>query len=774
MQNSTSARLAVIACIAMTIGTQIWFVAQPDRTNVNKSRDLPPDRRLPVAPVKATSELRQGDFQPQLEQVTLCIGDRTLQQSCSTRPWDRRFATGEIQIALRDDTVSAIRSDDPQQPLWTTKSVDKHPLVFLAANRDVGYFLRAADEGKNELQQPGQIHRIDLNSGKWMDSLQLDPDAGTKVNAVLAARADSGDLAILVSKKADTSHRVESYDVFCFRNNSLRPLWRRSFKAAPERGYGGVYVWGIKPPTYADSENQHLVWVNESLIVAAEAMQPLRTLSRESGRVLTEVENVWEFERGFLGPSVYSHYISRFGLDDLQLDRHRKQPEPESKASTDAREEFNRHFSCAVIGGPVVVPLNPELGSPDEYRIFVAVSKAPTRPWSAYLADCVIYELSENWEVISMTNLPQLVKGNQFAVTAGGLIWACQNDSFAKLLPSAQLPFIRMGGGGGDLTTRVEWIRQSNPPNAKAWLTATRASERVAFGKSFAFYLTQGGFISNKDDRVYNFPLGIVDLATGLAHDAIVCVPFEGTIPVPDGFERSDDRVASYAPHVIGITDLRVQGDSLCITLGTESSSSSLTFDLRSIALDSPRRQTAQTRDYTRKIASLDAPEALSRELQTAAGGDDVKYIQALLKAGADPNMRSAQGWTPLLTAASDGTAAAVEALIAAGSDVNTKDKNLGGRTVLMWAIQGERQSRHKVRSLLQAGADLELTSDKNSRTALMIATAEGDISVLEMLLVRGANAKATDKDGHGLLWFARKTGNDEIIDLLTQYGAHD
>src|SRR5205823_11553635 len=82
--------------------------------------------------------------------------------------------------------------------------------------------------------------------------------------------------------------------------------------------------------------------------------------------------------------------------------------------------------------------------------------------------------------------------------------------------------------------------------------------------------------------------------------------------------------------------------------------------------------------------------------------------IKALVAAGADLNARTTTGATPLMFAASSGSADAVNLLIELSADPNTTE-SANGQTALMFAAALDRADA--VRALLQHGADPALTS---------------------------------------------------------------
>lgn len=98
-------------------------------------------------------------------------------------------------------------------------------------------------------------------------------------------------------------------------------------------------------------------------------------------------------------------------------------------------------------------------------------------------------------------------------------------------------------------------------------------------------------------------------------------------------------------------------------------------------------------------------------------------------------NGRGPGGSTPLMYASIYGDANLVAAMLRAGADPNLR--NDAGASALMWALDDV----EKVRALLKAGADVNVTSDFG-RTPLTIASAQGGSApVVKLLLERGAAA---------------------------------
>jgi ankyrin repeat protein len=147
--------------------------------------------------------------------------------------------------------------------------------------------------------------------------------------------------------------------------------------------------------------------------------------------------------------------------------------------------------------------------------------------------------------------------------------------------------------------------------------------------------------------------------------------------------------------------------------------------------------------------------------------------VQVLLKNGADPNVRNADDdSTPLIEAIRQ-TIDIVKMLLAAGADVDAASRKEGdflmGYTPLMMAASGG--GKDLVQLLLEKGADIKATTP-DGFTVLMKAALEGGKDVVQLLLEKGADIKATTPDGLTALMWAAMGGDEEVVQLLLERGA--
>jgi hypothetical protein len=328
---------------------------------------------------------------------------------------------------------------------------------------------------------------------------------------------------------------------------------------------------------------ESMTWLGKNVLVCAGPTQDLVCLKTDTGEPEWRLERVWEYERGFIGPSVWQHTIGRAGADDEEeqaKDEGKKEGKKVGKAAGRAGRQY------AIVGGPVVVD-SPKPGRTGSRSVFVAVAKGPAR-YAEYLSECVVYELDSSGTPVGMVTLPRMVRGGQRRVHAGGLVWACQGGGFVRLLPTPSRELeVAMGPGGPDKVCHVDWYRHLSRAEPEAWLISDPAGDPVAFGDDYAVRVSAGGYVPDADAGVYHFPISMVDLKSGVSRDLELKVPFTGQLPLPQtNFSRTTraggkDQWHPFGPYVLAVTGLRVDGTRLRITIGMENWARDLEFDLR-------------------------------------------------------------------------------------------------------------------------------------------------------------------------------------------------
>ncbi|QDU71998.1 ankyrin repeat domain-containing protein [Mucisphaera calidilacus] len=161
---------------------------------------------------------------------------------------------------------------------------------------------------------------------------------------------------------------------------------------------------------------------------------------------------------------------------------------------------------------------------------------------------------------------------------------------------------------------------------------------------------------------------------------------------------------------------------------------------------------------------------AMRTALHLAASRGDTTIITQLLDAGAEIEVRDADGRSPLTNAAAAGHADALSLLIEREARVDAPDN--AARTPLHHAIRA--LSQGAVAVLLDAGANANHTipKDPENHTPLHRCVAEGEpaLNIARLLLDHGADPAIADpRDQKTALDRATERGIQSFIDLLTR-----
>jgi ankyrin repeat protein len=138
----------------------------------------------------------------------------------------------------------------------------------------------------------------------------------------------------------------------------------------------------------------------------------------------------------------------------------------------------------------------------------------------------------------------------------------------------------------------------------------------------------------------------------------------------------------------------------------------------------------------------------------------------ALIDGGADIDARNKQGRTPLLTAVMGGKERIVWLLLRKGAKTESMDYE--GHRALQYSLEFN-SSEPIVWSLVDGGANIE-ARDKQDRTMLHIATAQGQKKIVLLLLGKGATPGFMDDEGNTALHLAT---DEDIAMALIAGGAN-
>ncbi len=160
--------------------------------------------------------------------------------------------------------------------------------------------------------------------------------------------------------------------------------------------------------------------------------------------------------------------------------------------------------------------------------------------------------------------------------------------------------------------------------------------------------------------------------------------------------------------------------------------------------------------------AEASAVESLFQAIQKA----DTTAVKRLIGSGVSPNAQDAKGTPALMAAALYAGADCVQVLLDRGANPNAT--NPAGSTALMWAIPDVA----KVKLLLAHGADVNARSTRLQRTPLLVAASyPGTVEILQLLLDKGAEIHAVDRNKVHPLGRATLTADVAVVRFLVEHG---
>jgi hypothetical protein len=415
------------------------------------------------------------------------------------------------------------------------------------------------DEWRNA--SPGAIQRLSLADGNWIEALRYADEKDAADERIAQVEIQGDDTVVLTFTPKPEGEpfekNVAKYRVSLFRGAATAPAWSRSFDGAGT--IDGPSAFSLAGDArYTRSDASGLSFARDHVLVCAGGREDVIALERRGGRAAWRVERVWEFERGFIGPSVWSHFIRR------------------SKEPRAGR----------IIGGPFAVPFAGPDGErrdddPNGYRVFVAVGRDAGKV-SGYLVEGSVYEINHKGTVLAVTSVPRTTLGSAADVAEDGVVWRCDGGALAKFVPSTQWSGGGMGNPGSDYIARIAWYRQPAEPSVpESWMTTGIAGSPFAMDSAEAWTVLAGAYVRDESVPTFELPITRLDLTNGTETQFVLAVPYAGAVPAPEGnyskhtipAERTGTGKAReswtvFGAHALAITDLELDATTLTVRLG--------------------------------------------------------------------------------------------------------------------------------------------------------------------------------------------------------------
>jgi hypothetical protein len=258
-------------------------------------------------------------FEPQYDQVTLEIGGTTFKPVRVRTLWAPAYQVGSHAVVVREDSIED-GDAKMEKPAWSVKSQDGKKIGWLSSIGDVALLAAEITPGGEEKRM--EIRRFNVATHQWEAPLAISAE---KKNAnqfewCIGAITDADRIAVLTERAEGGENKRElkvlGYRLALFAKGQEKPKWVKELSSQGERPEPGVHVFARTMPDYAGSSVHHLSWLGDGLLVCAGEKDAIVILDG-AGAIKRKVERIWEYQRGFIGPSVWSHFISRFGFDSM-------------------------------------------------------------------------------------------------------------------------------------------------------------------------------------------------------------------------------------------------------------------------------------------------------------------------------------------------------------------------------------------------------------------------------------------------------------------------
>jgi ankyrin repeat protein len=160
--------------------------------------------------------------------------------------------------------------------------------------------------------------------------------------------------------------------------------------------------------------------------------------------------------------------------------------------------------------------------------------------------------------------------------------------------------------------------------------------------------------------------------------------------------------------------------------------------------------------------------------LYNAAFGGDTSIIRLLLNSGLNPNDTVSYGDYPINAALNYRNADAVKMLVENGADVNSQPKSfflesfIGFTPLMFAAVSNDKRSFYY---LLDHGANTNLKNKKGFTALMLLQQSENDDPEMTLALIKhGAITSEKAIDGTDALYYAKRKGNTQSVELLKKY----
>lgn len=533
---------------------------------------------------------------PLWSQTTLKLGDQTFPLLRELDAWKFKQIIGDDLIRCDEAHVEAV-DRKTGKTRWKSEISPAAELTFLAQGKGILYFTVKTDV--DSAPTDPVVRRLQLEDGTWLKPLVIPLNDDERavideipvINQVVAAHpVEDG---VIVLSTSEYEYDPVSYRISKFQDQLA---WSKVFPSRGALSTPSAWLLGSSGPAYDFTGLQRLTSLGALVVVCAGPTEDLVTMDPGTGDIAWQIPRIWEYRKGFIGPSVWRYFLERYGLQDHEVEtasRTKAELLAEyAEQSLDVDEEdidaIKAKVAAAkqrvekqpgwIVAGPVVVP-----NEQDHARdtLFLATARSESSEWPNYLAECIVFEISPDGTVIATVTLPSFLQGKAFHVFEQSLFWLGEDDKTARLFPSDEF-------GPRYLTIDIDWrtIRTHPGANRYAWLKQGLKHPVSDFHGRYLLQQREESFVEKRLGHVFHYPLALIDLVTLEERELMLDLPFTGQVepPTPRSSEPGGGWVTG--PFLMVIDDIEFEGEVVSITFEYEERKHVLEFDLSSVLTD--------------------------------------------------------------------------------------------------------------------------------------------------------------------------------------------
>ncbi len=532
---------------------------------------------------------------PKLNECRLVAGAKELAPVRAERYEARsEFSLEGWRVSLTPTVAWVARENAPEKadPVDLPKPPPGRELHTLTISGDTAYLTDPEDHAC-------RILRLDLKGRSWLAPWDLSDEAlglakheGVRSTArtILCKGSAAFVLRDDLNDKEDDAHPRIGNLVARLDLASGKLGWSRYFDAVPPPSEPGAVLMAPMLTTPTRAWTRPLQFVGEDLLVCAGGSESVLRLGSEKGETKWGVDRLWEYQRGYIGPSVWGHFLDRFGIDSESVE-HPERYTPEGKPYyeklrkefEDRRRSLNESFTGSIVAGPFVVREQDPWRIPRP-RILVVAELAPRDPWAAQLAQHYVYEIDSEGKPCAVVTLPRAALGWVAQTLDDRAVFACAHGAWACVASTENRGESGMGSPGSslDIVAGLVWYREPVPRSRKSWMSCDPDGDPVALGPSAGLRTAGGGWIEKRGDTLFHFPLSLLDPSDGSAREIELRVPFEGSMSMPSTNYRGDaNSLHTWGWRGLALTKLELAADRLLVWLANSKQVWKLEFDAR-------------------------------------------------------------------------------------------------------------------------------------------------------------------------------------------------